>query len=282
MFFRMMQDIGDEMQASTNALTVTSEDGEVVKVLDLCMAPGGYTASALKYNPEAMACGVTLPRGKGGHELLLKSPRSSVRFLDITMLASEFGVEKVPPTHPEHSSFLNERPYLGQTFHLVFCDGQVLRTHRRAEHREQYEALRLTTSQLILALQRIRPGGTLVMLLHKIESWHTAELLYRLSQFSSVQLFKPERKHAIRSSFYLVAKNVQPYSETAKELVEEWKQTWWRATFGGENEAGQEKVIPDEEYVHKLIGEFGKALVVLGLPVWDIQAKALSKMEFVK
>lgn len=40
MFFRMMQGIGDELQASTDALTVTSERGEVVKILDICMAPG--------------------------------------------------------------------------------------------------------------------------------------------------------------------------------------------------------------------------------------------------
>src|SRR5450432_2126904 len=106
MFFNMMQGIGDELQARTNALTQTPEYGEDIKILDLCMAPGGYTASALKYNPTAIACGVTLPPEKGGHELLLQSFRSSVMFLDITMLAKEFGVEEVPITHPEHSNFL--------------------------------------------------------------------------------------------------------------------------------------------------------------------------------
>lgn len=275
-----MQGIGDELQASTNALTAISGGGEV-NILDLCMAPGGYTASALKYNPTATACGVTLPPAKGGHELLLKSSRSSVKFLDITMLASEFGVDEVPLTHPEHASFLSERPYLGQTFHLVFCDGQVLRTHQRAEHREQHEALRLTVSQLILALQRIHPGGTLVMLLHKIEAWDTTELLYRFSRFSSIQLFKPERKHAIRSSFYLVAKNVRPDNDAAKQVVEVWKQAWWRATFGGQNGTGEMKVMPDEGYVHTVVDEFGKELIALGRAIWEIQANSLSKMDFV-
>ncbi|SLM35606.1 S-adenosyl-L-methionine-dependent methyltransferase-like [Lasallia pustulata] len=282
MFFRMMQGIGDELQASTDALTVTSERGEVVKILDICMAPGGYTASALKYNPAAIACGVTLPLAKGGHKLLLPSSQYSVEFLDITMLASEFGVDEVPSAHPEHDSFSSERPYLGQTFHLVFCDGQVLRTHQRAEHREQHEALRLTVSQLIFALQRIRPGGTLVMLLHKIEAWDTTELLCTFSRFSSLQLFKPEKKHAIRSSFYLVAKNVQPNGDAAKQAVEVWKQAWWRATFGGQNGAGEAKVIPDEGNVQTVLDEFGKALVMLGRPIWDVQANALRKTDFVK
>ncbi len=277
-----MRKIGDELQARTGALTGTSKCGEDLKILDLCMAPGGYTASALKYNPTARACGVTLPSEIGGHKLILKSYQSSVMFLDITMLAREFGVDEVPVTHPDRASFRSVRPFFAQTFHLVFCDGQVLRTHRRAEYREPQEARRLTLSQLILALQRISPGGTLVMLLHKIEAWDTAELLYKFSHFSSIQLFKPERKHAIRSSFYLVAQNVQPGSEAAKRAVEAWKQAWWRATFGGDNGTGEMPVMPDESYVRTVINEFGKELIALGKSVWEIQANALSKMEFVK
>jgi hypothetical protein len=203
-------------------------------------------------------------------------------FLDITMLASEFGVDEVPPRHPEHTSFLVERPYLGQLFHLVFCDGQVLRTHQRAGYREQQEALRLTVSQLILALQRIRAGGTLVMLLHKVEAWDTTELLYQFSRFSSIQLFKPERSHAIRSSFYVVAKNVLPDTEAAKQAVGIWKKAWWRATFGGPNGTGEAKLIPDESDVQAVIDEFGTELISLGRPIWEIQANALSKMDFVK
>jgi 23S rRNA U2552 (ribose-2'-O)-methylase RlmE/FtsJ len=278
----MMRAIGDELQAKTNAIAPLSEREEEVKILDLCMAPGGFTASALKYNDTATACGITLPRTQGGHELLLQSSRYHVLFLDITMLAGEMGVDQVPPTHPEQAQFLGDRPYLGQTFHLIFCDGQVLRTHKRAEHRERQEGLRLTVSQLVFALQRIRPGGTLVMLLHKIEAWHNTELLYRFSQFSSITLFKPEKKHAIRSSFYLVAKNVQPESDRAKEAVDVWKRAWWRATFGGQNGTGEGRAMPNEGYVHAVLNDFGKELIGLGRPVWEIQANALSKMEFVK
>jgi hypothetical protein len=198
------------------------------------------------------------------------------------MLAQEMGVSEILPTHPEQAQFLSDRPFLGETFHLVFCDGQVLRTHRRAEHRERHEALRLTVSQLVLALQRIRPGGTLVMLLHKVEAWDTTELLYRFSQFSSIRLFKPERKHAIRSSFYLIAKNIQPQSDGAKEAVGAWKRAWWRATFGGRNGTGQEKAVPNVGCVHAVLNGFGKELIGLGRSVWEIQANALSKMEFVK
>ena len=88
------------------------------------MAPGGYTASALKYNPTAKAIGITLPPDKGGHEVFLNSYRSTVLYHDITMFAKEFGVEEVPCTHPEHDSFSLERPFINQRFDFVICDGQ--------------------------------------------------------------------------------------------------------------------------------------------------------------
>jgi 23S rRNA U2552 (ribose-2'-O)-methylase RlmE/FtsJ len=277
----MMREIGDELQLSTHAISQALDPGENVKILDLCMAPGGYTASALKYNPGGTAFGITLPPEQGGNEVLLKSSQSTVQYLDITMLAKEFGVDDIPITHPEHASFLDQRPYYGQTFDLVFCDGQVLRTHQRAEYREYFEGLRLTVSQLILALQRIRPGGTLIMLLHKIEAWDTMELLYRFSKFASIQVFKPMKKHAIRSSFYFIAREVQPDGEAAKEAVGMWKQAWWNSTFGGENGIGGRSVAVDEEFVRTVISQFGERFIELGWPIWETQAIALDKMDFV-
>lgn len=246
------------------------------------MAPGGYTASALKYNPTAKAFGITLPSAQGGHEVLLRSPQCNVVHLDITMLAKEFGIKNIPITHPEQANFLNDRPYRKHRFHLVFCDGQVLRTHQRAEYREPQEALRLTVSQLILALQRIRTGGTLVMLLHKIEVWDTTELLHLFSRFSSIWLFKPWRKHAIRSSFYLVATDVRPETSAAKSAVETWKRAWQRATFGGEEGTGEKKTMAGEAYVQSVLDQFGRRLIELGRPIWEIQADALSKVDFIK
>jgi hypothetical protein len=173
------------------------------------MAPGGFAASVLKVNANARVCGVSLPVSQGGHELLLPgwktNPRIQVTFLDITMLASEMGITDVPMNHTDASNFLQDRPFQSQVFDLVFCDGQVLRTHSREEYREQVEAKRLLTSQLVLALQRIKHCGKLVLLLHKVEALHTVLLLHTLSKFSLIQLFKPKKKHATRSSFYVVA-----------------------------------------------------------------------------
>ncbi|OBT93322.1 hypothetical protein VE01_08413 [Pseudogymnoascus verrucosus] len=274
--YKMMQEIGDEMQSCTRCLSQQSNPEGNMNILDICMAPGGYTASALKYNPKATAFGISLPLQQSGHKVLLPRSSSTMLFLDVTMLGKEYGVEMIPLTHPDRTSFRDERPFWGQTFQLIFCDGQVLRTHERPEYREHYEARRLTVSQLILALQRIRSGGTIVVLLHKIEGWDTLEIIYRFSSFSSVQVFKPAKKHAKRSSFYLVASGVQPHSDAAKLAVEEWKQAWWNATFGGENGTGSRDSTAKEDHVRLVLDQFGSKFVELARPIWEIQEKALS------
>ena len=64
-----MQRIEDEMQESIGVMSLANPG----KILDLCMAPGGYSASALKFNPQASVSGTTLPEKLGGHKLFLRN-----------------------------------------------------------------------------------------------------------------------------------------------------------------------------------------------------------------
>lgn len=189
----MMCRIGEEIEECTGVISLKKH---APSILDLCAAPGGFIATALRYNSDATVCGISLPKELGGHQLLVShgkaDPRVTITFLDITMLGSEFGLDSCPNSSPTLSP---DRPYHGQFFDLVFCDGQVLRTHAqyRDEKRERFEARRLTCSQMILALQRIRKAGTLIMLLHKVESWYTLQTLRAFSSFATVQLHKPQK-----------------------------------------------------------------------------------------
>ncbi len=276
-----MQQIGDELQDATGALTINTGHHEV---LDLCMAPGGYALSALKYNPLAHVSGITLPEEKGGHRVMVRhghvDAQIEVAFLDITMLIEEFGVTKVPEDHPDKDKFLTgSRPYLGKTFDLVFCDGQVLRTHNRGAYWENNEPLRLSCSQLVFALQHIRTGGTLIMLLHKVEACHSVELLYAFSQCASIRLFKPKKKHALRSSFYLVAQNILPQHPTAISAVSRWKEAWKLATFSNEPEI---KGVGDIAEMTTMLADFGAKLVELAEPVWMIQRDASARSHFTR
>ena len=279
----MMRQIGDEMQAATGALRIQAGNPQV---LDLCMIPGGYTASALQHNRHAHVSGITLPENEGGHKLFVnRDRRVKVTQLDITMLSSELGAEEIPEDHPDKMKFLpGKRPYLDKRFDLVFCDGQVLRTHARSTYRERKEALRLICSQLILAMQRIQPGTTIIILLHMVDAWDTVNLLFQFNSFASIQLFKPVKKHGIRSTFYLIARNVNPDHPAAIAAVAQWKANWKEATFiYNEDTTLVEEAKPRNmsERIH-VLDEFGSRLIELAEPIWAIQRDALKSAPFMR
>ena len=121
----------------------------------------------------------------------------------------------------------------------------------------------------------------MVVLLHKVEATETVSLLYKFSKFSSIKLFKPARHHAKRSSFYMIATNIQSQKREAVLAVERWKRQWKIATFGTDVEYEEElrAVCLNAEEV---LEEFGRELVRLGREVWGIQARALEKAPFIK
>ncbi|KAI9934848.1 hypothetical protein MW887_000468 [Aspergillus wentii] len=274
----MMKNIGQEMQKCTKALRINHTYQP--RILDLCFAPGGFLATALRLNPSASAMGFSLPPSQGGHRDLLPShPNIQLKFLDVTMLAEDMGATEIPAGHPDAERFLPRQFADEQTFDLIFCDGQVLRTHERAAYRERREAARLSISQLALGLEHIYPGGTMVVLLHKVEAWDTVKLLYQFSQFSSVRLFKPRKSHSKRSSFYMIARNIQREQPEAIRAIAQWKRLWKAATFGTD-QMYLEALNEDGLDPATLLEEFGPRLVKLGRKVWEIQATALEGAPF--
>ncbi|KAH8673789.1 hypothetical protein BX600DRAFT_509019 [Xylariales sp. PMI_506] len=289
-FFTMMTSLGGELDKATGALSYLKRLRSP-KVLDLCMAPGGFAAVCMQQNSDTRVCGITLPSNKGGHPIQLPyKPRQrlDIAYLDITMLAADMGVaeEDIPSSHPEASQFLTNRPFLCEEFDIIFCDGQVLRTQSRLSYRNKpgCEHVRLLASQLVVAFQRIKVGGTMIIRFHKVEAPDTAGLLQFFSEVSSVQLFKPARKHGIRSSFYMIAKDVQPQRAAALEAVKNWKHQWFVATFDTRRNVPPPDEADDSsnEQVQSLVDTFGEELIRLGKPIWKIQADALRRASFIR
>ncbi|KXG49408.1 uncharacterized protein PGRI_032780 [Penicillium griseofulvum] len=281
-FHNLMKKIGEELHQSSNAFKIQSRYKGGPTILDTCMAPGGFLETALKLNPHSRAVAFSLPASCGGHKIRL--PRAfqvDVRHLDVTMLAADMGVNNVPQDHPDAHNFLPQQLGQGEAFDLVICDGQVLRTHLRAPYREKVEARRLTATQLVLGLQHLRNGGTMVVLLHKLEAWDTANLIWQFTRFASVKLIKPKTGHAKRSSFYLVAKDIQDNHPEAVRNLLKWKKIWRLATFGSEAECRKE-ILDDCLRVEDFIANFGPRLVELGREIWKVQADALAKAPFIK
>ncbi|KAF5694425.1 methyltransferase family like protein [Fusarium denticulatum] len=102
--YRLMQKIGEEIHNTTMGLATRTFPGTI---LDMCVAPGGFLATAKRLNPGAEVMGFSLPPSEGGYSvLLLEDKESSVRFLDITMLAADMGVTTLPEDHKDIGKFL--------------------------------------------------------------------------------------------------------------------------------------------------------------------------------
>lgn len=290
-----MEGIGKEMHKAVDAFNLDPPSNAQPRVLDLCAAPGGFLSAVLAVHPRAELVGFTLPASAGGHQMRMKrATRVRMTYVDITLLAGDLGLgaDAIPADHPDRDHFVRQRllpapaPELAgggpEDFDLAFCDGQVLRTHARAAYREAREARRLGAAQLALALARLRPGGTLVVLLHKAHAWPTAQLLWAVGRFAaSVRLFKPQPAHAKRGSFYLVARGVRSRGAEARAAVRRWQRLWRVGTFGTDAEFvdALRDGVPD---VHALLAAFGPRLVELATPVWEVQAQALAKAPWMK
>lgn len=121
------------------------------------------------------------------------------------------------------------------------------------------------------------------MLLHKVEMWNTLRTLYTFPTFATIQLYKPRRAHTTRSSFYLIATDVQPTSLAAQNAVETWKASWKEATFRAPESTRQDDVAAPppgtdtEQDVRSVLEVFGSQVVQLAEQVWSVQRDALSK-----
>jgi len=118
-------------------------------------------------------------------------------------------------------------------------------------------------------MQRIKKDGKIVILLHKLDAPNTILLLHTFSKFSSLQLFKPIKKHAIWSSFYIVAGQIQPESTHFQTAVTTWENEWRIATFGTEAEYHENKAL-SESIVRDVLRDFSTRLIKLEEPIWEV------------
>lgn len=277
-----MKNIGEELHQSTNAFAIQGAHPDPPMILDMCMAPGGFLEIALSKNAGACALAFSLHVIDGGHKSALPEHLNvDTRFLDVTMLAVDMGVEEIDNDHPDAKCFLPRQLESHQLFDLAICDGQVLRTHARAPYRERREARRLIVTQLALGLQQLKPGGTMIVRLHKFEKWNTVSLIIKFLGFSTVRFLKPKKGHAKRSSFYMVATDIQSQCPEAVQAIARWKEIWRVSTFDSDEEY-HEVLWNGEPRAEEILKNFGPQLVALGREIWNVQAEALAKAPFMK
>lgn len=151
-----------------------------------------------------------------------------------------------------HSGFveLPECVRLGRgLFDLVVLGGNHLRTNTSAA---SWDVDRLLISQLIIGLESVRLGGTIIMKLTHIERVSTAQILFMLDVLSSnVSTVKPRSQHVKRATFYAVAKGFgsEEQEGSLKQVILELKKLWYELTFGGEGGQGRFLGLTDLDFL---------------------------------
>lgn len=120
-FYNMTCRIGNELNGflggpGNGILSLRSPPRQSLSVLDLCMAPGGFSTAVLNHNThhDVSIHGVTLPVSMGAYEVRIPNWRSdpriaNIQFLDVTMLASEMSItspDEIPASHSDKASFI--------------------------------------------------------------------------------------------------------------------------------------------------------------------------------
>lgn len=279
-FLRMMRGVSNKMQEATGVFSLSAKRPSI---LGFGFAPGGFIEKALNVNPTATATGVSLPDKVGGIPVLVKDERLTTVYADITLMAGDMGIshENIPASHPDANNFLKKKIRPSARFDLVTSEGGVLRPHvaRLGSHRDQREAHRLKASQLALGLSRVKLGGRMIILMHKAEAWNSLCLFYTFSKFAKIRLFKPDQEHQFKSSFYMIATEIQSQSDEAEIAVKQWTQEWKVATFGTDDEY-QQVVRQNTLEVEMVLREFGEQWIRLSEDVWNMQLKGLKTKSF--
>ncbi|CAN8100502.1 unnamed protein product [Discula destructiva] len=286
-FMNMMRIVADQMETATGIFTLS---GSRQKILALGFAPGGFVEKALKLNQYAEAIGITLSNKLCGIPILVKDKRLYFHPADITLMAGDLGMlhDEIPPDHPDAKEFLPKLIRPRATFDLVTAEGGVLRPHQAllGSHRKQREAHRLMAAQLALALSRVKRGGRMIVLVHKPETWNSLSLFYTFNKFAQIQLFKPSQDdsrapHQYKSSFYLLAMNIQSQSEAARTAVKQWTKEWRTAMFGTDDE--YDEVVREHSLdVEQVLTEYGEEWIKLSMQVWEAQRDGLKAKSFTK
>ena len=270
-----------------------------IRALHIGSYPWGFSLYFLKENPRSMVdvlefsqkCdGGPFPLEKGLELLGMESQSLGALTTTLTDVSRHSlflpHSKNFPTDSPDRPAFENNPPLplhmqslptktSDQVYSTVFCDFLRLQGPKYGHVLSHWESGRQMVSQLILGLSFIKPGGSIMVWLRHLEYWNTFVTIYRFTKISTVSLYKPTRQYALKSGFYLLARNVQPELGECKDWVEELKRTWYQMTFEGLHGLGNPVDAGENLDLDKVLNEWGEDFLIMGENVWRIQRDAL-------
>jgi len=271
------------LQRMKGVLREIDEEGGCVQrtghffFLDLGCCPGGFTSYVLNQNAKARGLGISLEVEKGGHKYLLEQ-RHRARF---SLLSADLTYFQLGPALIDDPRL---KPLPAQiksrSCGLVMLDGHFLHTQ---ENVRKWDYDRLLISQLVMGLQAVKTGGTIVLKLSRPDAVRTAKLLYMLDVISdSLTTCKPRSMHANRGTFYAIAKGVRLGADAGRlpTIAEGLKRLWSELTYGGDDGCGRFLNETDLDFIismEELVDSYLARVIELGRDVWMIQADNLRR-----
>lgn len=255
-------------------------EGSSLKALDLCMAPGGYSSFFLNHYKGSTVTAITLPVKMGGNQVLIPhntdESRLSVSFLDVSKLGDEAERALLPFD-------------LVPQFDHIFCDGQYLVAYTKHKYGDAptglwKEPLLLSLSQLIIALETVKDGGSMMVLGHRCWTRRNTELLVRFNSFARVMVFKSWKAWPSTASYYMLISGIRRGKEL-ENLRAELQKEWYETRDGPvvRVPASQEKRDFMVAKYETLLRDHGRFLIKVCERSWTIMADGLvSKLKWAK
>ncbi|TFK82852.1 hypothetical protein K466DRAFT_499555 [Polyporus arcularius HHB13444] len=291
-WFKNMRNIMAELDSAANFVRSSTN----ITFLDVGCAPGGFSSYILQKVRSASGVGISLPEGMGGHPFLLENHLRS-RYTHLQEDILRYDWSPVSPSGVSDRPRRRLRDTLIGHFPIVILDGHALRTYQdpsittldaeadllKAAHGSYRD--RLLIAQLIIALESVAPGGTIVTRLSHIECFPAAQLLYLLDSISDeVVLHKPQTMHTTRGTSYVIAKRVfcSKHASKREQYLLGLQALWSQLQQGGPHEGvGRMLVDGDLDFIvsaEAILESYVDRLVELGRQTWWTQAEGLRRL----
>ena len=137
----------------------------------------------------------------------------------------------------------------------------------------------------MIALRHLKIENLIMILLYKMNIWHTMMTLRVFDEFSNIAFFKLLIAHKIKSSFYLIVNKIQSYHKNVFVTIRNWIKIWKNVTFYVLTNKKRKDAFFDNEnentilrqQITNVINYFDEKLINLKKIIWKIQKKTIKK-----
>ena len=262
--------------------------------IDIGCAPGGFLQCLLDFDPTRSGIGLTLVtdtskgHASGAHEMdqtlmevLGETPRFRLLFQDVTDAATTLHYSTAGELLGEGAAPQFDLAIAGARF-----SGKGSGENDDAERGGDRAQEKLITAQFLVALQNLRPGGDMVVVLNTTPlAMNMQPLCFLRSCFSRLVALKPKSNFKYRSSFYLSCFGYDPLKlfpnagsplAASIDIQKKLKVTFDRLMRGEDRDQCNAPICDADNTI--LCRDHGTSLHQLLGPLWQFQGDSIREL----